>query len=248
MKFFGITDKGLIRQVNQDRYVIATNLNKDTLIVVCDGIGGGNAGDVASEVAIRYFSEIFSENRGFNHINQAKQYLDYHIQSCNETIYTHALSNPSFKGMGTTLVGVLITPDFKLAFNVGDSRIYKMIHKTMFQVSNDHNYKNELLSTGKVSEEEAISHPKSHYLTRALGITLGVHADFFTIEDHPDYLLISSDGLHGYVDEKRIENIINDDNLLLSHKVNKLVDASFDCGGLDNITLVLVQLKEEDDG
>ncbi|MFI3284663.1 MAG: Stp1/IreP family PP2C-type Ser/Thr phosphatase [Erysipelotrichaceae bacterium] len=246
MKYFGITDKGLIRKTNQDRYVVVTNLNKDTLVIVCDGIGGANAGDVASEMAIRYFSDVFSGNHGFENSNQAKQYLDLHIQSCNEEIYRISLSNPSYKGMGTTLVGVLITKSFKLAFNIGDSRVYKMMNQSLIQVTKDHNYKNELMASGHVSEDVALAHPQHNYLTRAMGITLGIKADFFLIYQHPEYLLVSSDGLHGYVEESWIEKIINDENLLLNHKVNKLIEASYKNGGLDNITLVLVQLKEDD--
>ena len=246
MRYFGLTDKGLIRKNNQDNYIVSYNTKKDVLIIVCDGIGGNKAGDVASYEAISFFSDIFSNNLGFNTINDAQEFLSENIELCNQRIYKTSLANPEYTGMGTTFVGILITKYFTLAFNVGDSRVYTYKNDHLNQITIDHNFSNELLSKGVMSKENVENHPKKNYLTRALGVQEKIAADYFEISDKPSYILVSSDGLHGYVSADAISQVLHDIKLSLAQKTNKLLDMALKAGGYDNITIVLVELLGDD--
>lgn len=246
MRLFGITDQGLVRQNNQDNYIIAYNELGDVLIVVCDGMGGAKAGDIASYEAIQYFSEVFSENTGFKSLDDIQNYLKYHIRKSNELIFTLSTTSKQYEGMGTTIVGIVLTKKFKVGFNVGDSRIYSVDSRQLHQISTDHTYINELVQKGELSIERAKTHPKRNMLTRALGAFASVQADYYLLNGHPQYILLCSDGLHGLVRDEMILRIIEDSECALSDKANNLLKAALGAGGQDNVTLVLVQLKEDD--
>ena len=121
MKCYGATDIGLVRSSNQDSYVIATNEAGDVFALVCDGIGGGNSGDVASQTAIHYFSEVFSSNRGFRDEQEALTWIRYQVRKANDEIFSLASTKKEYQGMGTTLTGVLLIPQGSYVVNIGDS-------------------------------------------------------------------------------------------------------------------------------
>ena len=246
MKLFGITDQGLVRQNNQDNYVIAYNGVGDVLIIVCDGMGGAKAGDIASFEAIQYFSEVFALNQGFKSLEDIKEYLRYHIRKANEDIFTLATTSINYTGMGTTLVGVLLTKKYKIGFNIGDSRIYTIKNNNIYQVTVDHSYVNELLKKGEIDYESVKNHPKKNMLTKALGAFGSVTADYYLFNDFVEYMLLCSDGLHGLVDDEVLLSIVSQTNLTLQEKSNQLLKSALDAGGVDNITLVLVKFKEDD--
>ena len=124
MKYYGITDRGLVRKNNQDSYVIATNKANDVFAIVADGIGGNSGGDIASAMTVSLFSQAFSETEGFTDGQQASQWIKRMITHVNYEIYSYGAGRPELKGMGTTLTGVMITSFGKVVVNIGDSRTY----------------------------------------------------------------------------------------------------------------------------
>ncbi len=171
MKYYGITDKGLVRKTNQDNYVIAFNEMGDVFALVCDGIGGGQGGDVASKIAIDYFSEVFSENQGFLDVQSAQTWIRYHVGKANDLIFSKSTTSSNLKGMGTTLVGVLLSKVGRFIVNVGDSRVYCVFENIEFKpITDDHTLVQDLLRNGEITLKEAEFHPKKNVLTNALGV------------------------------------------------------------------------------
>lgn len=235
-----ISDIGLIREKNQDSYIVIKNNYGDFLAIVADGIGGGKAGEIASGETIKYFNRVFKESGPFDSLDNAKEYISYHVQKCNKEIYYLSLSNNDYSGMGTTLTGLLMTKHGTLSINCGDSRVYGFLDKKIFKLTNDHTLVNQMLEKGQITFEESLNHPKKHYLVRAIGIFENVKVDIHKVKDM-DYYLICSDGLYGYVDDEEIMNTVLQDNKTNDEKVIELKDAALLKGGYDNITVVLIK-------
>lgn len=240
MEYSCITDVGLLREKNQDSYIVTENTYGDVLAIVADGIGGGRAGEVASGEVVKYFDSIFKESGPFDSLDNACDYINYHINLVNKHIYELAISNPTYTGMGTTITGLLITKVGNISINCGDSRVYGFIDNKIIKLTTDHTLVNQMLEAGKISFEESLNHPKRHYLVRAIGIFNYVNADVHKVKDM-DYYLICSDGLHGYCSDNEITDIIYDESLSLDDKVYKLKDLSLMKGGYDNVTVILVR-------
>lgn len=245
MRFTSLSDIGLIRKKNQDSYVCVYNDNDDVLFLICDGIGGAKAGEVASFEIVKYFSEIFSENKGFKDEQEAITYLKYHTKIASNKVYELSLTNKSYEGMGTTIAGLLISSVGNFVINAGDSRVYGMKNGKLIQLSQDHTLVNELIQRKVITEDEAKVHPKRHYLTRFLGVFEDASADVYAISDLNDYYLLSSDGLHGYVPIEQMQNIISDKSFSLSQRAQFLLKSALAKGGYDNITLILVDMEED---
>lgn len=239
MEYACITDIGLVREKNQDSYVFTENAYGDILMLVADGIGGGNAGEVASGEAIKYFDFIFKESGPFDNNEDAKSFLEFHINACNKHIHELSSKYADYRGMGTTITGVFITADGKFLLNCGDSRVYGFREGKLYRLSNDHTLMNQWLEEGKITPEEAVNHPKKHYLVKAVGIFDDCQADVVQIEDM-DYYLACSDGLHAYVSDEEIAQIVLDEKLSIEEKVRDLKDLALLKGGYDNITVVLL--------
>lgn len=247
MKCFGATDIGLVRSSNQDSYVIASNEAGDVFALVCDGIGGGNSGDVASQTAIQYFSEVFSTNKGFKDEEEALTWMRFHIRKANDAIFTLAATKKEYQGMGTTMVGVLLIPEGRYVINIGDSRVYATFSDGSFRcLTQDHTLVQELVNHGELKPEEIASHPKRNMLTNALGIWDNVRIDLLRVEDVVDTFLLCSDGLHGYVPEPILSRIMQDPRLTLQGKSKQLMNIALLQGGYDNITIILIQTEEGD--
>ncbi|MFV0552201.1 MAG: Stp1/IreP family PP2C-type Ser/Thr phosphatase [Anaerorhabdus sp.] len=247
MRYYGVTDKGLVRKTNQDNYVIASNEVGDVFAIVCDGIGGGKAGDVASKIAIDYFSEVFSENKGFKDRQDVVIWIRYHISKANDLIFVKSTTTNVYKGMGTTFVGVLLCRVGRFVVNIGDSRVYCTYPDGRFiPVTKDHTLVNDLLKTGEITKEEAEFHPKKNVLTNALGVWDNVRID---IEEHPESIssfLICSDGLYGYVEHDVIKKVMTSKELSTTLKVRNLLNKALRVGGYDNITIILIELEASD--
>ena len=245
MKYFGATDKGKIRKTNQDSYVIVTSSANEVLAIVCDGIGGGQAGDVASSIAVGHFSEVFSNNQRFLDAKDAKAWLKKEISAANMKILTLGNEQSNLKGMGTTLTGVLLSNSGTFVINIGDSRTYSFSKKAkrLDQLTMDHNLANDMLMHGEITKEEAKNFPKKNVLTNALGVWETVRMDIDTHSEELDGFLICSDGLHGYVPKEEIENILFDTSMEPSRKVKKMIKKALDAGGYDNVTVILIDLE-----
>ena len=238
MRCYGVIDKGLVRKTNQDNYIIAGNEVGDVFAVVCDGIGGGNGGDVASKMAIDYFSEVFSNHRGFKDLEDATTWIRYHVAQANERIYIRASQVKDYKGMGTTLVACLVSKVGTLVVNVGDSRCYGVINDTLTQITRDHNLVNDLLDRGEITPEEAKTHPKRHVLTNALGVWSTCRIDIYQVSQPLKGYLLCSDGLYGYVSHTEIEKVITGSSMTSGYKARKLLNLALKAGGYDIIWLI----------
>lgn len=247
MKYFGLTDRGRLRKTNQDSYTIASNRAGDVFAVVCDGIGGGKGGDIASRLAVTHFSMAFSNNEGFKDDQQVKRWLEIEIPAANEEIFRTGQRTPELKGMGTTLTGVMITSVGRFVINVGDSRTYAYYaDDTMKVLTTDHTLVNDMLRHGELTPEEAKNYPRKNVLTNALGVW---EKSRFDVERHDEAVngfLICSDGLHGYVDEEVIRSIVLNRMMDPALRVRRLYAEAMNAGGFDNITAILIDLEGDE--
>lgn len=247
MDFYGISDVGLVRESNQDRFIITENANGDLLAAVCDGIGGGKAGDVASEATIHYLENAFMRAKKWISNEELDGWIYTQLRNANDEVFTKACINEKYKGMGTTLVGVVLSHNNSRIMHVGDSRCYGLINNEFKQMTTDHNYINELLRTGSITKEEAIRHPKRNYLTNAIGIYNQIRIDVIDVKDEFEALLLCSDGLHGIVSPSKIEMIMRQP-WSAKRKCEILLQIAKQYGGVDNITVVVVQKGEQANG
>ena len=239
MKYACITDIGLIREKNQDSYLLSTNNFDDLLAIVCDGIGGGLAGEVASSEIVKYFNNSFKDTAKFETYEMMNEYLEKNIILANNHVRDLSRSYREYRGMGTTLTGVLIADDKILSMNCGDSRVYGFLDKKIFHLTNDHTLVNQMLENKEITLEEAKNHPKKHYLVRAMGIFEDANVDIHQVKDM-EYFLLCSDGLYGLVSDNEIRDVVyaNGD---LQEKVEALKNLALLKGGSDNITIILIE-------
>lgn len=240
MEYACITDVGLIREKNQDSYVFTENSYGDILMLVADGIGGGNAGEVASSEAIGYFDSIFKESGPFDSREDARNFIVFHIDACNKHIHELSDKNAEYSGMGTTITGVFISSQGIFVINCGDSRVYGFSRGKLYRLTNDHTLINKWLEEGKITPQEAENHPKKHYLVKALGIFDDCKADIGETEDM-ECFLVCSDGLHAYVSDEEITQVLVDKDMSIDEKAAQLKDLALLKGGYDNITVVLIE-------
>lgn len=244
--YYGDTHVGLKRKQNQDCIAYVENEHHALLAVVCDGIGGGKAGDVASSMAIAHIRDSFLKmNRCLGDL-AVKRWLQKTIQEANDLIFTQSTRTPEQKGMGTTLVGILKCEKNTYIFNVGDSRTYGLYEDDFLCLTEDHSYIADLLKRGELSEEEAAHHPNRNVLTNALGIWNTVRIDVNKIKNNYRDLLICSDGLHGYVKEEEILRILKS-TVSVETKVQELIQAALDAGGYDNVSVIVIEKEADED-
>ena len=247
MKYYGLTNKGLVRRSNQDSYVIAANGADDVFAIVCDGIGGNRGGDIASRMAVGYFSKAFSENEGFSSHEEAREWIRKTVDGANREIFTYGETHARYKGLGTTFCGVMITSIGKYIVNIGDSRVYAFFRNGRFcQMTSDHTLVNDLLMHGELTREEAENFPRKNVLTNALGVWETVRADIDLHQEDFRGLLLCSDGLHGYVREDIIRKIVLDRDLDPSLRVRKLLKEAMTAGGFDNVTAILIDMEGDE--
>ena len=245
------------RQVNQDSYrALQIWDDEATLLVVCDGMGGHNAGEIASNTAVNIFCEkIASSSCEETDPEKILEFMRYTLvcaaSEANAAIFHLADENDEYQGMGTTLVAAIIYGGYFYAINIGDSRFYIVTENETTLVTKDHSFVQYLIDNGKLSEEEAKDCPRKNVITRAVGIADKLDIDFFSAPLEPwgsGYLVLCSDGLSNYVDHNVMEEILfssaqwvasqEDD---LSQKADALITFANEQGGSDNITAVLAR-------
>lgn len=240
MKIVGKSNIGLVRTSNQDNYLIAYNDYGNALAVVCDGIGGAKAGEVASLMASKSIGKAFSESKPFTTIASGKLWLEKILKDINEEIFMATKDNPDYEGMGTTLVAALIIHDEAVIANVGDSRAYVLVKDELIQITSDHSLVNDLVKQGQISEAELETHPQRNILTNALGVLTSLKVDTFFV-NRGSKLLLCSDGLSGYVKEDKILEIITK-NIAVEAMLDLLITAANQAGGYDNITVIIIDM------
>lgn len=192
------SDIGLKRTVNEDRAAFFERPDRFKLAILADGMGGHNAGDVASEMAVNEMEALFlsADVQDFENKASQQQWLRDAISHINYEIYHYSLSHEGCQGMGTTLIAVLLDEQHGLISHVGDSRVYQFTDDTVQLITRDHSYVNILLENGEISEEEAQNHPKKNFILKALGTESSIEPDFYGVSmEETSYLLICSDGL-----------------------------------------------------
>jgi protein phosphatase len=229
------SDTGRRRRRNEDNYVVAP-----PLFAVADGMGGAQAGEVASQLAASALEAGDSEAL------DGTERIDSLIQEANRRIYDRASTDPTASGMGTTMTVALVEGMTVAIGHVGDSRAYLVRAEQMEQLTEDHSLVNELLKTGKLSEEEAQIHPQRSVITRAVGTDPDVDVDGFAIEaEDGDVFLICSDGLSDMVADEEILEVLHQNRDDLDKAVKALVAAANKGGGEDNITAVAFRISSE---
>lgn len=242
MRIFGYTDKGLVRPKNEDAFGYKIKEDGSILALVCDGIGGNNAGDVASKYAVDTILADFEQAKSLLTSHDAITWIRKEVQLCNDKIYRLSCSRKEYFGMGTTLVGAFIHKDTTLIINVGDSRAYGLFDK-LICLTEDHNLLQELLHSGQLSEKEAVNNSTKHVLTNALGVYNKVKVDIGLVKDDYEKLLLCSDGLHGYVSEDVIESVLLKDKPI-EEAAELLIQAALIEGGYDNTTVLILDKEE----
>ena len=240
MKISAKTDVGMVRSNNQDSYSAGDLTSEVTWAVVCDGMGGANGGNVASETAVKVISDKLTSGYhiGMND-NYVKNLIVSAIEAANMTLFSMARNNDELSGMGTTVVLAVRNADTLYLSNVGDSRIYIVSDSGITQVTTDHSVVQIMLDRGEISPEEAKDHPKKNVITRALGVDPDVRIDYSQEQlNENDIVLLCTDGLTNYVDDETILNICRTED---KYKIaDKLVELANENGGGDNITVVSV--------
>jgi PPM family protein phosphatase len=237
-RFAGATDPGRRRRRNEDAYVC-----EPPLFAIADGMGGAQAGEVASGLA----AAVLEEATGDAHGEAGEERVASLIREANRRVYRRSNEDAATSGMGTTMTVALVdTGDETIAFgHVGDSRAYRIRGGELEQLTDDHSLVGELVRSGRLSPEEAESHPQRAVITRALGTEPDVDADTFTVETEPDDIyLLCSDGLTDMISGNEILSLVEGSGDL-DAAAQGLVNAANAGGGEDNITVVLFQIGGE---
>jgi len=246
MKTFYLTDAGKVRDHNEDSVIIVNNDEGSYLMAIADGMGGHSAGEVASSIAIGYLGRHFKESfRNMSKVDAVNWVRDA-VNEINSLIFQHEKEHPESKGMGTTLVMAVLTKDFLLFGNVGDSSGFVMKDNNLHKVTYDHTLVNLLVSAGELTREEASVHPKKNVLMKALGATEDVDVDIFDCDMNISEILLSSDGLTGMLDREGIEKVLLGEGTV-EEKVQKLIKKANNRGGTDNISVAYLVRSEEGD-
>lgn len=242
MKVCGMTDIGRHRKDNQDSYAIRQIEEGTALLVVCDGMGGAQAGSVASSMAVEEFIAVVERALAQGVPDDPKQTLEEACRAANEKVYCLSRERQEYEGMGTTLVAALVLPDRVWLVNIGDSRCYLLEGDAIRQMTVDHSLVQLLVERGEITPAQARVHPQKNLITRALGVDSHVECDVTWLEPGTGgRLLLCSDGL---------TNVLEDETVLeLSRReaeieplCRALVELTLERGAPDNVTAVLAQL------
>lgn len=248
--FFGTSDIGRHRRYNEDSYLCNP---KEKLFLIADGIGGQAAGEIASKLAIRNIEEFVVRSRSEDITWPIPYRQGFTLEQnsllagatlANRKVRELANQNPSMKGMGTTLVGVIIKGNCLAIINIGDSRLYMIRDGEIEQITQDHTVAGEQKKLGLLTKEEASNHPQKHILTSALGIEVmeNLRIDLSLVDIlKKDLYLMCSDGLNDMLSDKEILAIINSDENRSLEKISlSLIQQANLAGGRDNITIILL--------
>ena len=246
MKSFYLTDAGKVRDHNEDSVIIVKNNEGNYLMAIADGMGGHSAGEVASSIAIGYLGKHFKET--FLNMNKvdAVNWIRDAVDEINTLIFQHEKTHPESKGMGTTLVMAILTKEYLLFGNVGDSSGFVVKDEKLHKVTYDHTLVNLLVSAGELTKEEANNHPKKNVLMKALGASLEIDVDIFDCDMDITEILLSSDGLTNMLEKNQIEKVLLGDGAV-EDKVIKLIQKANNRGGTDNISVAYLIREEEGD-
>ena len=238
MQVWGITDRGTVRQQNQDAYAIKVLEDGRAVALVCDGMGGARAGNVASTMAVERFMEEFLKP---GQDGSDEERMAHAASLANQAVYDRSVHDANCAGMGTTLVAVLAGEREAVILNEGDSRCYHINREGIILVTRDHSLVEDLVERGELTREQARTHPHKNLITRALGAEPILMADRFRQKlAEGDCLLLCSDGLSNVVNEQEmLYEVIHGGEA--EQCCRRLLDIALSRGAPDNVTAVLVE-------
>lgn len=235
----GHSDTGRVRSVNEDAMAAFDSPNGQ-VVVVCDGMGGQNAGDVASQMAVAVIRDILTDNT----FSSPEEAITRSVMAANQAILNRAASNPNLSGMGATCIILIIKDGLVYYGSVGDSRIYYISDGSIMQLTRDQSYVQSLVDSGEISPEEAEHHQDKNQITNALGIetmTPPVLSPTPVAPAPGSVFLLCSDGLSNMLSPEAILNIVARDNIPVQQRAEALIEQANNAGGTDNITVQLVE-------
>ena len=244
MEYAYLTDPGKVRDHNEDNVIIEVNKSNEVLLAVADGMGGHRGGEIASSIAISNISKEFKKLDKLGSKEDAILWIKNSVSEANVEIYKYTEEHPDSKGMGTTIVLSVLTKDYLLFGNIGDSSGYVYKNKSIHKITNDHTLVNLLVKSGELTEEEAKNHPRKNVLMKALGAQTTVEMDIFDVETDVDGILLCSDGLTNMLDDDQISKVLNED-ITIKEKISKLIIKSNNRGGTDNISVAFLKRDGE---
>ena len=228
-----VSDRGCKRPSNEDAFALSV---EEGVYVVCDGMGGAAAGEVASSMAVDEVLRVLKERAA-----PFPALAEDAVNAANEAVFTRAQNNPHLSGMGTTMVALVAQDTEAWVLNVGDSRCYRFRDGILEQLTLDHSLVEEQVRQGRMTPSDALRSPYRNVITRALGTQSSVSPDCFQLETAPgDLFLLCSDGLTREISDETMQDLLAAEGTLEDH-AHQLVEAAKDAGGNDNITCILVQ-------
>ena len=242
MKIVAKTDKGLVRENNQDAYAVGELPGEVAWAVVCDGMGGAAGGNIASALAVKVISEkITSAYNERMRDASIKNLLDSAIAAANIEVYDLAYSRSDLNGMGTTVVAVIVRDNIAYIAHAGDSSAYLVSKDDVKQITVDHSLVQNLVDRGEITPEEAERHPKKNLITRALGVDKRIDVDFSEVDlCENETLILCTDGLSNCVNNREMSEEIKDGQYYAF--ADRLVKRANKNGGNDNITVVAIAI------
>lgn len=232
-----ISDIGNFRNVNEDYidYYICHNYQ---LYIVADGMGGHNAGDMASKMCVNKVKEYIIEK--YDKYKDIKKMLSDSVKYANRAIHFKSLDNKKYKGMGTTLTIAFVCDGKIYVVNVGDSCFFVINKDVIKKITKDHSLVQQLIDDGILTQDEAKNYPNKNIITRSVGINESVEVDLFLLDENKEsFYLLCTDGLLNVMDYKEIVPYLNENKVSLSEVCNELVDLVKKRGGRDNISLII---------
>lgn len=235
-----VSDRGRKRPTNEDAFGYSI---ENGLFLVCDGMGGAAAGEIASSLAVDEVMRLFTDRHAEVSLETV---INDAVTSANQAIYSRSQANQKLNGMGTTMVAVVVDEGHIRVVNVGDSRCYRMRKGHLEQITQDHSLVDEQVRLGRMTPAEALRSPLRNVITRALGTQSHVTADIFEMEaERGDLFMLCSDGLTRELPDAKIESVLAAGlavaDVALDALCGKLVEAANHAGGGDNITCLLVR-------
>lgn len=245
MKSFYLTDTGRVRSHNEDSVTIVKNASGEHLMIVADGMGGHRAGEIASSMVVTQIGTRFSNLSTIGSKMDSVKWLKENVDEVNASILKYGEEHPESMGLGTTVVMALLTKDFLIFVNIGDSSGYVLKNKVLHKITKEHTLVNFLVETGELTPEEAINHPKKNVLMKALGASEKQELDIFDVDPNVDAILLVTDGLTNMLTMDQVEKVLNDEELKYEDKLIKLIRKCNARGGTDNISIAYL-VKDSD--
>lgn len=240
MEYFALTDIGKVRNKNQDQAVAAINGKDQILGLVCDGMGGHKAGEIASHVVEDHILTCFRGIPPFIDEEEVQNWLTDTILEAHQIVKRMANMDEDTKGMGTTVAIAVVMDDLVYTCHVGDSRIYLYDANGLQQITKDHTLVNELIERGAISKEQGKNHRQKNILMQAIGAEMNIVPDMNKAELNGRNILICSDGLYNNLSDEEILSILKKEDQV-KNKVHQLIDQANEHGGSDNIAVVLIE-------